>query len=70
MTARLTPERVGFLARRAVDRIDRDGARGITLCTMQEIEALAIVAAVSGLLPPRDGGAAGQTPMFKSRREK
>jgi len=39
------------LARSAVNKIDRLGPRGTTLCTMEEIEAMAALIAISGLLP-------------------
>lgn len=36
------------LADRAVARIDRQGLRGVTLCSVAEIEAMALVIALSG----------------------
>lgn len=55
----------------AVRKIDRLGVRAITLCSMDEIAALACVAALSGLLP---GSVAGkdvnETPMFRTRRNR
>jgi hypothetical protein len=35
------------LADRAVARIDRDGLRGVTRCTVEEIEAMALVLALT-----------------------
>jgi len=69
MSNPLTKGRVLSLARSAVDKIDGQGQRGITLCSVQEIEALAMVALMSGLLKrPVRRADANETPMFKSRR--
>lgn len=38
------------LAQSAVSKIDRLGARGTTLCTVREIEALAAMVVLSGVL--------------------
>lgn len=66
----LTPEIIGRRARRAVDKIDAQGLRGATLLSLQEIEALAMIAALSGLLAPRAGAeSVTETPMFKTRRK-
>lgn len=51
--ARFTPEELQRLAGSAVAKVDLLGARGTTLCTMEEVEALAIIAALSGLLVDR-----------------
>lgn len=37
-------------ARSGIGKIDTLGVRGVTLCSMREIEAMAIVAATSSLL--------------------
>lgn len=37
-------------ARSGIGKIDALGVRGVTLCSMREIEAMAIVAATSSLL--------------------
>jgi len=70
MAESMDPVELGRLARSAVDKVDLHGKRGVTLLSMQEIEALAMVAVLSGLLAPRDGAeAAPQTPKFKTRRK-
>lgn len=38
-------------ARRGVGKVDRDGARGATLVTIDEVEAMAILLAVLGVTP-------------------
>ncbi|MGD1880821.1 MAG: hypothetical protein ACFB11_00685 [Paracoccaceae bacterium] len=53
MTERLNLAPTIRRARSAIDKIDRYGHRGITLCSMDEIEAMAIVAATSGLMAPQ-----------------
>lgn len=53
MTGKLTPEQIGQRARSAVDKVDASGVRGMTLLSLQEIEALVIVAALSGMLAPK-----------------
>jgi len=47
----LTHEAMLTLAARGVGRVDRDGARGATLVTVEEIEAMACVLALCGLRP-------------------
>ena len=39
------------LARSGVNKVDLLGPRGTTLCTMDEIDAMALVIALSGALP-------------------
>lgn len=56
MGARMQVDRVPYdelirRARRGVNKIDLLGPRGTTLCSMQEIEAMACLVAMSGLLP-------------------
>lgn len=48
--SRWTKDNVVRAATSGIDKIRKDGLRGITLCSMVEIEALAIVAATSPLL--------------------
>lgn len=49
------------LARSGVAKVDQQGSRGTTLCTMQEIEAMACVCALAGIgskrfsTPPSNG---------------
>ncbi|WP_165937528.1 hypothetical protein [Antarcticimicrobium sediminis] len=55
------------LAKSAIDKVDLHGKRGITLLSMQEIEALVMIAVLSGLLTPRcDAGTGTETTMFKT----
>jgi hypothetical protein len=42
------------LAARGVTKVDLLGDRGTTLCSMDEIAAMAAVIALSGILPPPD----------------
>lgn len=42
------------LAAQGVAKVDLLGARGTTLCSMDEITAMAAVIALSGILPPPD----------------
>lgn len=59
------------LAASGVAKVDLQGARGITLCSMDEIAAMAAVSAMSGLLPPPGStGGVTETPMFKTRNAK
>ncbi|WP_157057557.1 hypothetical protein [Loktanella sp. 3ANDIMAR09] len=51
--SRFTQDEMLRLAASAVAKVDLMGARGTTLCTMDEIEAMATLLAVSGLLPDR-----------------
>ncbi|APE43630.1 hypothetical protein BOO69_09545 [Sulfitobacter alexandrii] len=51
--ARFKPEELLRLAGSGVAKVDLMGPRGTTLCTMDEIEAMALLIAVSGLLPGR-----------------
>lgn len=67
---RIPYDRLISLATGAVRKVDDQGPRGITLCSIEEIEALAGVAALSGLLPVPEPKSVNETPMFKSRRAK
>ena len=49
--ARFTPEELIRLAGSAVAKIDLLGERGTTLCTCNEIEAMAVLVVMSGVLP-------------------
>lgn len=49
-------------ARRGVIKVDLLGPRGTTLCSMDEIEAMACLVAMSGLLPPPGAEADGTEP--------
>ncbi len=68
---RFTHSEMLKLAAKAVARVDLQGIRGVTLVTMDEIAALASVAALSGLLPVQ-GEEAGvnETPIFKTVRKR
>ncbi|MDF3420176.1 hypothetical protein HKX23_17645 [Sulfitobacter sp. KE29] len=48
---RFTPDGLLRLAASGVAKVDLMGPRGTTLCTMEEIEAMAALIAISGLLP-------------------
>lgn len=52
MPERWTETQMMILAARAVHKVDLLGPRGITLCSMDEIAAMAGVIAASGALPP------------------
>lgn len=51
-----TPQQLLTLARAGVRKVDLLGPRGITLCTMNEIEAMAGMLVLSGVLLPRENG--------------
>lgn len=51
---RLSQTEIKALAKSAVGKIDTMGPRGVTLCSMDEIEALAVIAVQSGLLADGD----------------
>ncbi len=55
MAAELTPltqQEIFQRATSAVDKIDQQGPRGVALCSTEEVEAMALLLAMSGLLPP------------------
>lgn len=52
-SARFTPETLVAAAASAVAKVDLLGPRGTTLCTMDEVEAMALLIAMSGILPGR-----------------
>ncbi len=57
------------LAASGVAKVDRLGPRGTTLCSMDEIAAMAAVVALSGLLPaPEQTQEPGEAPIFRTRR--
>ena len=41
--------------RRALARVDRDGLRGVTLLSLEEIEAMALWIALTGLSKQQEG---------------
>lgn len=53
--SRITERTMMERAARAVGKIDLHGARGITLCSAQEIEAMALTLAAMGLVPVHPG---------------
>jgi hypothetical protein len=50
-----SPRRMTELAARAVGRIDRDGIRGVTRVSAEEIAAMAGVLVTLGLIPVQPG---------------
>ena len=54
MPERFTENEMLRLAAKAVRKVDLLGPRGTTLCTMEEIDAMACVLALSGVLPSPD----------------
>lgn len=67
MTDRMTTEEMLTRAGRAVGKIDRHGARGVTYVTFDEIEAMAAALACLGVPALRDD-AVIEDPAFVSRR--
>lgn len=57
---RLSVERMMRLAASGVAKVDRLGRRGITLCSMDEIEAMAMLIVASDALPGHPGAPARQ----------
>ena len=53
-TGRWSEARMLRLAAAGVAKVDLLGERGTTLCSMDEIAAMAAVIALSGILPPPD----------------
>jgi hypothetical protein len=69
MTERFDRDQMLRLAASAVHKVDLLGPRGTTLCSMDEIDALAGVAVLSGLLPqPGQAADVNETPMFRTTR--
>lgn len=69
MAEPMDPAEIGRLGRSAVDKVDLYGTRGLTLLSMHEIEALVVIAVLSGLLMPHGTGeAADEIQELKSRR--
>lgn len=57
------------LAASGVHKVDLLGPRGTTLCSMDEIDAMAGIVALSGLLPvPGEAKGVNETPIFRTRR--
>lgn len=70
MTKRWSPAEMSNLAASAVSKVDLMGNRGTTLVTSDEIEAMAAVIAVSGILPPvAERVNAGTYPEFRTTRK-
>ena len=57
MTERLSTSELTRRVRRAVARVDRDGLRGVTLLSLEEIEAMALWIAATGLAKTEKGEA-------------
>lgn len=57
------------LAASGVHKVDLLGPSGTTLCSRDEIDAMAGVVALSGLLPtPGEAQGVNETPIFRTRR--
>lgn len=62
-TERWSKEELMRLAASGVAKVDLLGPRGTTLCSMDEIAAMAALVALSGLLPPPGKtGSVNETP--------
>lgn len=69
-TNRWTMPQMLALARTGVAKVDLLGDRGTTLCSMDEIAAMAAVIALSGVLPPPgEDQDAPLEPIFTTRRQ-
>lgn len=67
---RLSHDAIRTRAASAVRKIDHLGPRGVTLCSMEEIEAMACLIALADLLPAPDTDAGvTETPKFRTRRK-
>lgn len=62
------PDELLRLASSGVAKVDLLGPRGTTLCTMDEIEAMAALIAISGLLPGRPTDPARQPRFVETER--
>lgn len=69
MTERWTMQDMLILAARGLGRVDRDGMRGVTGVTMEEIEAMAGALAVFGLVPIPPGGAVPDRLIVQSEKD-
>jgi hypothetical protein len=67
MSERLTNDELMTRAARGLGKVDRHGPRGVTLVSFEEIEAMAGLLAVMGLVPIYPG-AQPHPPMFISTR--
>lgn len=65
---RFSPEELLQLACSGVAKVDLLGPRGTTLCTMDEIEAMAALIAANGLLPGRPTDPARQPRFVEAER--
>lgn len=69
----LTMDQIVARARSGVAKVDLLGPRGTTLCSMDEIEAMALVIVLSCALPPPGQGQGGVEapvePQFQTRRK-
>jgi hypothetical protein len=64
-----SPREMLELAARAVGRIDRDGVRGVTRVSVEEIAAMAGVLVTLGLIPVQPGEAFPATLMIPPQKE-
>lgn len=71
MTERFTHQQLCALAANAVHKVDLLGPRGTTLVTCDEVEAMACMLAMSGMLPPLfERLPEGQLPKFNDKEQK
>lgn len=68
---RFTIPEMMLLAARGLGRIDRDGLRGATLVSVDEIAAMAMLLSILGLMPVHPGACAPEThtPSTEGERE-
>ena len=66
---RLSNEQITTRAARALGKVDLLGQRGITLVTMEEIEAMACLLALFGLVPIYPGAPVPETLIIQPQKE-
>lgn len=67
---RWTVQELVVKAASGVAKVDLMGLRGTTLCSMEEIAAMAGLIAAAGLLPPPERRMPHPTPVFTTRRKR
>ena len=66
---RLTQQELLLRAARGLGKVDALGHRGVTLVTADEVEAMAGMLAVFGLIPIPPGGSAPRHPVISVPKE-